>query len=95
MENAKMLLCSFKEKIEKILVEFSVNEENALSLIKDLKEDLGKKYQVGDDGELFEACVYNALATINTVPNQNKKSDQLVFALVEAKDEIKAIAEIM
>ena len=95
MENTKTLLCSFAEKIEKILVEFSVNEESALSLMKELKQVLEKNYQVGEERELFDACVYNALATINTVPNQNKKSGQLISALVEAKDEIKAIAEFM
>ena len=95
MENAKTLLLSFAEKIEKILVEFSINEENALSMMKDIKEELGKKYRMGEDKELFEACVYNALATINTVPNQKKKSSQLISALVEAKDEIRAIAEFM
>ena len=95
MENAKMLLASFGEKIEKILIEFSINEENALALLKELKADLEKKYPVGEDSELFSACVYNVLATINSVPGQNKKTGQLVSALVEAKDEIKAIAEFM
>lgn len=95
MENAKTLLLSFAEKIEIILVEFSVNEENAISLMNELKKEFEKKYQVGEDSELFTACVYNALATINTVPNQNKKSEQLISALVEAKDEIKAIAEYL
>ncbi len=95
MENAKTLLLSFAEKIEKILVDFSVNEENAISLMNELKKDLEKKYQVGEDDEFFSACVYNALATINTVPNQNKKNGQLISALVEAKDEIKAIAEYL
>lgn len=95
MTNAKLLLISFAEKLEKILIEFNVNEENALSLMKELKKELEIKHQVEDNGELFDACVYNALATINTVPGQNKKSGQLIAALVEAKDEIKAIAEFM
>ena len=95
MENAKSLLLSFSEKIEKILIEFSINEENALSLMKDFKAELEVKHQVGEDKELFDACVYNALATINTVPVQNKKSGQLISALVEAKDEINAIADYM
>ena len=95
MENAKTLLSAFAERIERILVEFSINEENALALMNELKSELEKKYQVGEDSELFEACVYNALATINTVPNQNKKSGQLISALVEAKDEIRAISEFI
>ena len=95
MENAKTVLLSFAEKIEKILIEFSVNEENALSLMKEIKAELEKQYPFGEEKELFDACVYNALATINTVPNQNKKSRQLISALVEAKDEIKTIAEFM
>ena len=95
MENAKMLLSSFGERIEKILIEFSVDEQNALKLMNELKEDLGKKYPVGEDEELFGACVYNVLATINSVPGQDRKSGQLISALVEAKDEIKAIADFM
>ncbi len=93
MENAKTLLCSFAEKIEEILVEFSVDEENALSLMENLKKELEKKHHDGAQDELFSACVYNALATINTVPTQNKKNGQLISALVEAKEEIKTIAE--
>lgn len=89
-----MLLLSFAEKIEKILIEFSISEENALLMMNNLKEELEKSYHTDND-ELLGACVYNALATINTVPGQKKKSGQLISALVEAKDEIKAIAEIM
>lgn len=95
MENAKSLLLSFAEKIEKILVEFSINEENAVSLMNEIKAELGKQYQLGEEKELFDACVYNALATINTAPNQKKKNSQLISALIEAKDEIKAIAEFI
>lgn len=95
MENAKLLLISFGEKLEKILIEFSIDEESALSMMKDFKADLEKKYLLEGNEELFTACVYNVLATINSVPGQNKKSGQLISALVEAKDEIKAIAEFM
>ena len=95
MENAKELLCSFAEKIERILVEFSISEENALYLMSDLKAELGRKYSVQGDSELFDACIYNALATINTVPGQKKKTGQLLAALTEAKDEIRAIIEYL
>ena len=96
MADAKTLLCGFAEQIEKILIEFSINEENALKLMGELKGELSKKHSVNnDDKELFEACIYNALATVNTVPGQKKKSTQLLMALTEAKDEIKAIAEIL
>ena len=40
MENAKSLLLSFAEKIEKILVEFSINEENAVLLMNEIKAEL-------------------------------------------------------
>ena len=93
--NATEMLLDYASRIERILVEFSVNEERAISLLSDFKAELGKKHQVREEGELFEACVYNSLATINTVPNQNKKSSQLILALVEAKEELKAIAEVL
>ena len=96
MTDAKVILSSYAEEIEKILVEFSISEENALRLMGEVKEKLSEKRVVEKDcQELYDACVYNALATINTVPGQNKKSGQLLSALVEAKDEIRAIIEFM
>ncbi len=96
MTDAKLLLISFVEQIEKILIKFSIDEENALKLMGALKSELSQKYSVDDnDKELFEVCVYNALATINTVPGQKKKTGQLLAALTEAKEEIRAIIEFM
>ena len=96
MSDAKTMLGNFAEQIEKILIEFSISEENALKLMEELKDDLSQKHRVdNNDKELFEACVYNALATINTVPEQKKKTVQLLCALTEAKEEIRAIIEFM
>lgn len=96
MEDAKNLLSSYAEEIEKILVEFSISEKSALEKMQEFKKKLSEKYAVEKDcQELFDACVYNALATINTVPGQNKKTGQLLSALTEAKDEIRAIIEFM
>lgn len=96
MTDAKEILSSYAEDIERILVEFSISEENALRLMEELKERLSEKCTVEKDcQELYDACVYNALATINTVPGQKKKSGQLLSALVEAKDEIRAIIDFM
>ncbi len=96
MTDAKNLLSSYAEEIEKILIEFSISEENALKLMEELKGMLSEKCTVDKESqELYDACVYNALATINTVPGQKKKSGQLLSALVEAKDEIRAIIEFM
>ncbi len=96
MINAKTTLNGFAEEIEKILIEFSINEERAFKMYNALKDALEKKYTVEEkDKELFDACTYNALATLNTVPGQDKKTSQLLMALTEAKEEIKAIAEYM
>lgn len=96
MKKEKELLGLYVTQLEKIIIEFNINEDNALKLLGELKEALSKKEPVSYEGrELYEACVYNALATINTVPQQERKSGQLICALVEAKEEIKAIIEFI
>lgn len=96
MENAKELLLYYVELTEKIIIEFNYNEENATSLLKTLKSNLEKKITVEKEKkELYEACVYNALATINTSFEQEKNNRQLLMALTEAKEEMKAIVEFL
>ncbi len=95
MVNAKDLLLSYVEKAEKIIIELNFNEEKGLGLLKELKEELSKKKSVGEMQELFDACVYNALATINTCPNQEKKNSQLIASVTDAKEEMKTIIEFM
>jgi len=96
MENAKQLLTSYIELAEKIIIEFNYNEENAVSLLKVLKDSLEKKVSVKEEEkELYEVCVYNALATINTSFEQEKNNRQLLMALTEAKEEMKAISEMI
>ncbi len=96
MKQAKDLLSSYVEQAEKILIEFNHNEENAVSLLGELKKDLGKKETLSpEEQELYEVCVYNALATINTSFEQEKKNHQLLMAIVEAKEEMKAIIELL
>ncbi len=95
MEKAKELLLSYVEKAEKVIIELSFNEENGLKLLGELKEELSQKKSVADVQELYDACAYNALATINTCPNQEKKNPQLLCAITDAKEEIKTIAEFM
>ena len=96
MKNAKELLSGYVELTEKIIIEFNYNEDNAVALLKELKKELEKKEAVSpQDKELFEVCVYNALATINTSFEQEKKNTQLLMALTEAKEEMKAIIEFM
>ena len=96
MENAKKLLQTYVEQTEKIIIEFNYNEGNAVLLLKKLKEELGKKVIVAEEEkEFFEACKYNVLATINTSFEQEKNNRQLLMALTEAKEEMKAIIEYL
>ena len=95
MKDAKELLLSYVEKAEKVIIELNFNEEKGLELLCELKENLSEKKSVGEMQELFDACVYNALATINTCPNQEKKNSQLIAALTDAKEEIKMIISYM
>lgn len=95
MKSAKELLSSYVEQTEKIIIEFNYNEENAVSLLEELKKNLAKKENVYPaERELYEVCVYNALATVNTSFEQEKKNHQLLMALTEAKEEMKAIMEL-
>lgn len=92
MKKAKQLLENYLQTAEKILVEFSVDEKSATGMLAAFKEELCSPEAVDGEGkELFEVCLYNVLATINTVPNQARKSAQLIAALTEAKEEIKEI----
>lgn len=96
LSGAKQLLEKYTDMAEKVLVEFAVSEKTAIEMLEVLKAELSKKHSVsGDETELFEACVYNVLATINTVPCQTKKSGQLIAALTEAKAEMQAIGEML
>ena len=96
MENAKKLLQSYVEQAEKIIIEFKYNEDNAVSLLRELKTALEKKVSLPkDEAELYEVCKYNALATINTSFEQEKYNRQLLMALTEAKEEMKAIIDYM
>ena len=95
MAEARKLLCEYAELIEKILVQFTIDENKAIEMMGALKEAMGKENSVEEEArELFKACVYNALATINTAPNQKSKNTQLLEALTDAKEEIKAIGEL-
>lgn len=93
---AKKLLQTFIGQLEKIIIEFNYNEKNASVLLKKLKDDLALKNDISEtQRELFDACIYNVLATINSVPTQNSKSEQLISALGEAKEEMRAISELL
>lgn len=95
MKNAKELLSSFIELAEKVIIELNFNEEEGIRLLEELKKSLSEKENVGEMQELFDACVYNALATINTCPNQEKKNPQLIASVTDAKEEMKTIIEFM
>ena len=96
MKDAKGLLGEYVALIEKIIIDYNYNEDEAYKLLEKLKASLGEKQNVStEDSELFEACTYNALATINTVLEQEKKSSQLLMALTEAKEEMKAISAML
>ena len=95
MKNAKELLSALVEKAEKVIIELNFNEDEGIKLLEELKSSLSEKENVGEMQELYDACVYNALATINTCPNQEKKNPQLLCAITDAKEEIKMIIEVM
>ena len=96
MTDARNILSSCKEMAQKVLVLFHTDESAAIDNLNKLKTKLSEKAEVKkEECELFEACRYNALATINSAPVQNKKNAQLTEALMEAVLEIEAICEIL
>ena len=96
MQKAKEILQGYVAQAEKILIELNFNEDKGIELLEKLKGDLSEKKEISPDAkELYDACVYNALATINTCPNQEKKNGQLLCAITDAKEEIKMIIDFM
>lgn len=79
--------------LEEILVKFNIDESEASSMLSAFLEDL--KNEKTDDESVFGVCIYNVLATINSVPSKTKKSSQLTNALMEAKEEMNVICEIL
>jgi len=95
MQNAKELLKNHIELIEKTIVTFAVNEKEAIELLEKVKEKLSEKVSVEkNEAELYEPAVYNALAVVNSAPQQKMKNRQLMEALTDAKEELKLISEM-
>ena len=94
--NASELFDKYISIAEKVLVLSRVDEEKAQKELEILKKALSEPQVVGEnEQELFDAAVYNALATINTAPEQKKINGQLLEAVTDAKAEISAIKEFL
>lgn len=89
----KETLNKYISQIEEILIKFNISENDAQAMLSNFLEQLKK--EDADNESVFGACVYNVLATINSVPCHTKKSAQLINALVEAKEEMTVICEIL
>ena len=48
-----------------------------------------------NEAELYTPAVYNALAVINSAPQQKQKNRQLLEAITDAKEELKIISEML
>ena len=94
MKKSVELLKKHIESIEKIILQFSVDEKSAASMLSKLKSKLCEGCVLPEEErELYEPAVYNALATINTVLIADKKHAQLLQALMDAKEELLIISE--
>lgn len=89
----KEKLRKYISQLEEILVKFNIDEAEASSMLSDFLESL--KSEKTDDESVFGVCIYNVLATINSVPSREKKSTQLTNSLMEAKEEMNVICEIL
>lgn len=82
------------ESIEKIILQFSIDEKIAVLKLSELKKELAEVHTLPEEEkEMYEPAVYNALATINTAPISNEKNAQLIQALEDAKEELVTISE--
>ena len=82
------------ENLERVLIAFAAKNDNAISLLEDAKKLLSETKPQRDSGyEFYEPAVYNALAVINSVPNQAKINAQLESAVIDAKGELSAILD--
>ena len=96
MKKSVELMKKHIEDIERIILQFSVDEKNAVLKLSELKKELARDYPLPDEEKnMYAPAVYNALATINTAPIADKKNNQLLEALMDAKEELLIISEIM
>lgn len=96
MQSAASVLREHIENIEKIIIEYSINEKEARAMLEGVREELKKAHPFSEEeNEYYKPAVYNALATIDTVYVKEKKSRQLMEALVEAKEELLVIEGIL
>lgn len=96
MKNAKQLLNEYALLAEEILVLFSVDEKKAAKKLEELKKLLGEKQTIEKEAEeIFLPCVYNALATINSALDEKTRNAQLIACITEAKEEMRAISDIL
>lgn len=86
-------LKNYISQLEEILVEFNVDENSAINKLSSFKDALAKHKE--DQETLLGICVYNVLATINSVPCQTRRSAQLTEAIIDAKEEMRTICEIL
>ena len=92
----KDLLASHIEALERVLISFAAKSDDAISLLSNAKTALASKDVPRDSGyDFYEPAVYNALAVINSAPEQGKINSQLAEAVLDAKEELRAILEII
>ena len=96
MQSARDLLNNHIELLKKTLVTFSIDEKEAISLLETAKKKLSEKNEISEnEAELYTPAVYNALAVINSAPQQKQKNRQLIEAITDAKEELKIISEML
>ena len=82
------------ENLERVLIAFASKSDNAIPLLEDAKKALAETKTQRDSGyDFYEPAVYNALAVINSAPNQAQINAQLESAVIDAKEELGAILD--
>ncbi len=96
MGNAKEILKGHIDLAERAMTEFALDNMRGAKALDNLREALSKKVLIDkEQEELYMPAVYNALATINSVPNTKIRSRQLIEAIKEAKAEMQAICDFL
>ena len=96
MGNAKEVLKGHIALAESAMTEFALDNMRGAKALDNLRAALSKKVLIDKEKkELYMPAVYNALATINSVPNTKIRSRQLIEAIKEAKAEMQAICDFL
>lgn len=95
--NYTHLLDEHIARLDAVLTAMTAQEASALESLAACKAALGQNLDVQDTygTDYYVPAIYNALATINTAPEQTQLNVQLKEAVADAREELALIREAL